>query len=295
VRVPTRTAHEAMQQTMRNNYAQLVDAQRKMATGKRLNKVSDGPADAASVNRLRNQVKMNSAQILAADDGMAMLAAQDNALQKVSEILGRVKELMVAASSDIESDNGRQAIATELSGLRDQLVSLANTTYDDRSVFGGFASRAVELSGSVVTWVGDSSAVDRRVAPELTVQVNTSAYDVFGFAAGVDNVFSMLGRTVANVQGGNTTGVREDLDVLELRHADITNSLGSIGGRYNQLELARDTAVSTSVELRENRSKLEDVDLGEAVVQLKNSESAYEATLAVIARMHTTSLLDFLR
>ncbi len=296
MRVPTRTVHETMQQSLRDNYAKLTDTQRQLATGKRLSKVSDGPSDAINATRLRNTEKFENAYVTAADDGLAMLAAQDSALQNTSTILGRIKELMVAASSDIESGNGRQAIAAEISGLRDQLVTLANTTYDGRSVFGGFAPQAVQdTGGGVVSWVGDGSAVDRRVAAELTVTVNSDGFSVFGFGAGGDNLFGLLGRTVANVNSGDTASIRADLEVLEARHSDVTNALGSIGGRFNQIDRSRDTALVTADELRESRSKLEDVDMGAAIVDFKDAEAAYEATLAVIARMQKASLLDFLR
>lgn len=297
MRVPTSNVHESMQQALRDNYAKLTESQRQLATGKRLNKVSDGPSDAINATRMRNDEKFGNAYVQASDDGMSMLSTQDSALQNVSDIMGRIKELMVAASSEIESANGRNAIAAEISGLRDQLVTLANTTYDGRAVFGGFSPQAVQDTGGVVSWVGDSSSIDRRVAPELMVSVNTDGASVFGFNAGTgsDNLFALLGRTVASVNAGDADSIRADLDVLETRHADVTNALGSIGGRFNQIDRARSTALDTINELKESRSKLEDVDLGAATVELKDAETAYQGTLAVIARMQKVSLLDFLR
>ena len=133
MRIPSRTAHETMQASLQANYAKLVDAQRQLSTGKRLTKVSDAPADAVNAAKIRGREQMNSAYRLAADDGLAMLQSQDSALQQASALMQRAKELMIAGSSDIESDNGRQAIASELAGLRDQLVAIANTTHDGRA------------------------------------------------------------------------------------------------------------------------------------------------------------------
>lgn len=298
-RIPTRTAHEAMQQAMQTNFAKLTEAQRQLATGKRITKVSDAPTDAINANRLRNDEKMSNAFITAADDGLSMLGAQDAALQSVSSILIRVRELVVAGASEIESENGQQAIAVELEGLRDQLVSMANTTHEGRAVFGGFSARAVQNTGGAVSWVGDGQSIDRRVSPELTVSVNSDGQKVFGFMsgtpAGADNVFAVINRAVSAIRSGDATAARGELDNISARQADVTNALGSIGGRVNQIELAHSQSEDTIASLRSSRSLLEDVDMGAAVVDLKDAQSAYEATLAVVARMQSVSLLDFLR
>jgi flagellar hook-associated protein 3 FlgL len=294
MRIPSRTAHETMQASLQANYAKLVDAQRQLSTGKRLTKVSDAPADAVNASKIRGREQMNSAYRLAADDGLAMLQSQDSALQQASALMQRAKELMIAGSSDIESDNGRQAIASELQGVRDQLVNIANTTHDGRAVFGGYSATAVSNTGGVVSFSGDTSPVDRRVGEEVTVTTNTSAWTTFGFASG-DSVFALINRSVSNVMSGNTAALRADLPGLDTRLADVTNALGSIGGRMNQIQQAQSDAEGDATELQNRRSLLEDVDMAAATVDLKDAEAAYEATLAVIARMQNVSLLDFLR
>lgn len=298
-RIPTRTAHETMQQAMENNFAKLTEAQRKLSTGQRLTKVSDGPTDAINATRMRNEEKITRAQVTAANDGLSMLAAQDSALQSMSTILIRARELVVAGSSEIESANGQQAIASELIGLRDQLVSLANTSYDGRAVFGGFSAGAVQNVGGAVSWVGDANPIDRRVSPDLMVAVNTDGRKVLGFdagaPAGADNLFAVINRSISAIQNGNAAGARAELDNFNARQADLTNAMGSVGGRVNQIELAASRAEDSIVALRSSRSILEDVDLGAATVDLKDAEAAYQATLAVVARMQNLTLLDFLR
>ena len=272
---------------------------RQIATGKRIAKMSDAPADALAVNALRNSEKRAGAYVAAAQDGLSMLQTQDGTLQNVSTIMQRVRELNMSASTDIESANGRVAIAVELEGLRDQLVSLANTTHGGRAVFGGFSAAAVQSTGGSVSFVGDSSAIERRVSPDLKVAVNTSGREVFGFdagsPAGSDNVFAVINRIVSAVRAGNSTGARAELANVDGRIRDVTNALASVGGRVAQLEVVKGQTEDAIVSMQSRRSDLEDTDIGAAVVDLKDAQSAYEATLAVVAQLHRTSLLDFLR
>lgn len=298
-RIPTRTSHQAMQQAMETNFGKLTEAQRQLATGRRITKVSDAPTDALNATRMRNEEKVTNAYIGAADEGLAMLATQDTALQSASALLIRVKELALAGASDIESDNGMAAIATELTSLRDQLVSIANTQYNGNALFGGFSTQAVQVNNGVVSWVGGPELVERRVSPSLTVAANTDGQKLFGFTAGSpagsDNVFAVLNRTINAIQSGDASAARAELDNITARQADLTSAMGSIGGRVNQIETAKSLAEDSITQLKTGRSLLEDVDMGAATVDLKDAEAAYQATLAVVARLNQTSLLDFLR
>ena len=298
-RVPSRTASKSILDAMEANYGRLVNTQRQIASGKRITKMSDAPADALSVNALRNSEKRAGAYVTAAEDGLSMLQTQDSTLQNVSTILARVRELSLSASTDIESANGRVAIATELEGLRDQLVGLANTTHAGRAVFGGFSAAAVQSTGGSVSFVGDTNPIERRVSPDLKLAVSTNGREVFGFdagsPAGSDNVFAVINRIVSSVRAGSSAGARAELTNVDGRIRDVTNALASVGGRVAQLDVVKTQTEDAIVSMRSRRSTLEDTDVGAAVIDLKDAQSAYEATLAVVAQLHRTSLLDFLR
>ncbi len=298
-RIPTQTAHKVMQHAMETNFAKLADAQRQLSSGKRLTKVSDAPGAAIAVNRLRAKESMAGAFISAADDGLSMLSAQDSSLQDASSILNRVRELVVSGTSRLQNPQVRAAIATELESLRDQMVAVANTQYAGRSVFGGFSATAVQNTGGSVSWVGDSNTVDRRVSPELIVSVSSNGEQVFGFdagsPAGSDNVFTVINRAAAAIRSATPEDARVELDKIEDRMMSVSSALASVGGRVNQIEMVQSQAEDSIVAMRTSRSLLEDVDMGEAVVNLRDAEAAYQATLAVVARLHSTSLLDFLR
>lgn len=298
-RIPTQTAAKNMQHSMESNFARLTDAQRQLSSGKRLTKISDAPTDAIAANRLRAKESMAGAFISAADDGLSMLAAQDTALQDASSILNRVRELVISGTSRLQSPQARAAIATELETLRDQMVTVANTQFAGRSVFGGFAASAVQNTSGSVAFVGDENTVDRRVSPELTLSVSTNGKQAFGFEAGspagTDNVFAVINRAAAAIRSATPEDARAELDNIDARMMDVSGALASVGGRVNQIELVQSQAEDSIVAMRSSRSLLEDVDMGEAVVNLKDAEAAYQATLAVVARLHSTSLLDFLR
>src|SRR2546422_803083 len=217
---------------LQQSIGRLQDAQERLSSGKRINRFSDSPTDAATVLGLAARERDWDAYNKAAGDAVGWLNTQDQALQSSSSLLQRARELAPSAGNGANSATAREAIAGELDSLKDELASLANTSYMGRSVFGGFKSTAVtrDASGNW-TWAGGAStdAVNRRVAPEVTVRVNMDGNATFGFAAGAgQDVFAVLGRLAADVRAGNTAAVAgADLADLDARLSDVNNGLAT--------------------------------------------------------------------
>jgi flagellar hook-associated protein 3 FlgL len=286
------TAGNGLQQAL----ATLAEAQTKVSSGRRINKFSDAPIDATSVLRMRAQQRDLESFRTASDDGLAWLATQDQALQGSSSLLTRVKELGLQAANSQRSQVEREAIAVELESLSDQLASLANTTYLGKSVFGGFQPTAVTKVGSSWTWTGDTGGtakVERRIAPDVVVQVNLDGEELFGFTSGTD-VFGAIETLTASVRGGDPAAVMASLGTLDARADTIRAGLGVVGSRANQLESMKDAGAAQIETLRSNSSALEHADLAEAVLQLTQAEGAYQSALAAAARLSLPSLVQFL-
>ncbi len=278
----------------------LQDAQEKLSSGKRINRFSDSPTDAATVLGIAARQRDWDAYTKAADDATGWLNTQDQALQSASSLLQRARELALSAGSGANSATARESIAAEVDSLSDELASLANTTYMGRSVFGGFGSSAVTKDGSGQWgWSGGTpaDAVNRRVAPEVTVRVNMDGQAAFGFAAGAgQDVFAVLGRLAADVRAGNTAAIAgADLAGLDARMSGVGNALATVGARTNQVEAALTIGQQRVDTLKQHRSSLEDADVPRSVMDLQLAQSGYQAVLGATARLTMPSLVDWLK
>jgi flagellar hook-associated protein 3 FlgL len=296
MRVTPTTMFLTMDRNLQLGIGKVQDAQERLSSGKKINRLSDSPTDAATVLGLAARERDWSAYTKAADDATGWLDTQDQALQSASSLLRRARDLTVSAGNSTMTPEGREAIATELTGIRDDLASLANTTYLGRSVFGGFQPAAVAQDATTGAWNWSggtaSDAVNRRVAPEVTVQVNLDGNAVFGFAGGND-VFSVLDGLATDIRAGNpiTTGLSD----LDARLTDVGVGLATVGGRTNQVEAARATGLQRVDTIKQYRSALEDADIAESVMDLQMAENGYQAVLGAVSRLSMPSLLDFLR
>lgn len=95
--------------------------------------------------------------------------------------------------------------------------------------------------------------------------------------------------------GGNITQIMRGIDDIDNIRTNITDIRSEQGGRVNRLELATNRLKSIELSTKDLKAKREEVDMAEAISQLMNIQTIYQASLGTGARIIQTTLLDFLR
>jgi flagellar hook-associated protein 3 FlgL len=296
LRVSSLSHYQQTSQGLQAALARVQQVQQQVSSGKTITRWSDDPASASAAERYRSEEADWTMFGKSATDAKSWLSTADGALQSMSSIMARVKQLGVSASSGALTADSREAIAQEVEQLRDQLKDLGNTTQLGRSVFGGFQPQALaqDAAGNV-TFVGDAGQVRRQVSPTVTVAVNVSAKDVFGFTAGAgQDLFSQLTALATATRTANTAGIAGAQSTLETRHADMLKGLAEIGAITNRVDQSVVTGQSALQDLAGLRSEREDVDLADAVMRLSTAQAGYTAALGAASRANLPSLADFL-
>jgi flagellar hook-associated protein 3 FlgL len=295
-RVTSSTMHQTALSGLQTSLGRVSKAQAELASGKRINNYSDAPADASAALRMRSEEDDWTSYGKAADDGIAWLNTQDAALQNASTLMRRVRELVIASGSSLNDPTSREAMAAEIDGLSEELAGIANTRYQGQSVFGGFASQAVSQVAGNWTFSGDAGAVNRRVSPDMVVQVNGNGQQIFGFGAGQTNVFSALKTISADIRAGNLSALTStDISLVDTTAGYIGSGLTAAGARSNVIETAKTTGQSQIGTLRDARSGLEDVDVAATALDMQLAQTGYQAALAAAAKLSLPTLVDFLR
>ena len=184
------------------------------------------------------------------------------------------------------------AIAQEADSLRQGVVNLANTRYLGRAVFAGTADTptAYDAGG---TYLGDNGVVQRTVAQGTAVPVSTTGPAAFG--SGPTGLFGVLNDIVTHLNANDTAALHADLDRLDTATGTVQNALAEVGARYNRVESMQNLAASKLVNLTDQLSATEDIDLPKTIMELQLQQTAYQAALGSTAKVIQPSLLDFLR
>lgn len=279
------------QRNLQTAAAQLAKLQDTGSSLKKIAVPSDDPTGTADSLRVR------AAQAAAAqygkniDDGTGWIATVDSALGDTTDILRRVRDLTVSGANDGSlTPTAKEAIATELEGLRDELLAKANTSYLGRTVFAGNSDAGVAFNPNY-SFNGSANPVVRRVDDNQTIQVDSNGSAVFG--AGPTSVFALVDSIVSDLRAGVNVGSR--LTAIDTAMGAVSSELSAVGARQLQLEKAKATNVQNTGALEAQRMGIEDVDISEIVIQLKQQEVSYQAALAITSRTLQPTLMDFLR
>jgi len=110
----------------------------RLSSGLRINKTADDSAGSNITVRIGNQVRGMSQANRNAQDANNLLSTAESGLSDISDILGKMRELSVQASTDTLNDNDRASIDLEFQSLKDELTRIANVTeYNGMNVLNG--------------------------------------------------------------------------------------------------------------------------------------------------------------
>lgn len=294
-----RVTHQMAQRTslanLQTNLAAMAKLQAQASSLKRIEKASDDPAATAQALRLRSEQRAVEQFDRNAQDGVSWLNTIDTALTTSSSYLIRVRDLTVqGANTGTMNSQTREAIATELEGLRDSLLAQANTTYLGRSVFAGNSSAgfAFEPDGAGgYAYSGGQGEVTRRLADATTVRVDGDGASAFG--VGDESLFALIDTIAADLRNGGQINVH--LAALDGHRDNVLKEAATIGARTNQVTATQRANTDRAMTLRGDISALEDVDLPATLIDLQAQEVAYKAALGATGRVLQPTLLDYLR
>lgn len=166
MRISTLMFHRQSIDGLMRNQAALLRTQNQIAANTRLLTAADDPAAAAQALQIDQQQSQLQSWSRNIDTASARLGLEENALNGVTDVLNRVRELALQGNSATLSDSDRKDITQEMTQLQQQLAALANSSDGEGGyLFGGSAGGAQPFSigGSGASYAGDQSTRSLRI------------------------------------------------------------------------------------------------------------------------------------
>jgi len=267
-------------------------SQNQISSGKKLMKPSDDPSAAADVVNV-NSARATSAQYLDnAGTANSRLQIADNALDGVQQIIDRIRTLALMAQNGTSSPS---LSTEEISGLRDQLLSYANTEFEGQYVFAGSNTDSAaydKASNGIITYLGNSDEIRLQVGKASTLQSQIPGNQVF---SGSIDIFQTLTDLAAAMNSGSTSAIQTQVTKLEQFSQNVSSSRTKLGGLMNGATAAQNELKQADLTLVAHLSQLQDADLAQALSEFTQSQNALQAATAVGARVGSVSILDYLK
>jgi flagellar hook-associated protein 3 FlgL len=292
MRITDQIVYASQTRNLQSSLSALAIAQQRAITGLKLQRPSDDPAGAVSSLQLRAQQAQNDQYARNITDGVAWTTAADSALSQTSTLIRQARDAVIQAGNGSLNQSALDALADQLSGIRDSLLTQANTSVSGRSVFAGTSDAGAAFDSTSYAFNGAAGAsVDRRVGPDQSVRVDVDGSAVFG--QGSSSIFAQLDTVISDLRAGNPVGYA--VGQLDASQQAVGAAQAAVGSAENTLQAAKSAQATASTQLVQRRSDVENVDTAQAAIDLTNRNNVYQSALLVVSNTMQSNLTDFLR
>jgi flagellar hook-associated protein 3 FlgL len=272
----------------------LANAQEEVASGSRVRHPGDDPVAASlavghTVDKARYNAVAETAQ-RAADE----LNAADIALEGISTVANRALQIATQFGNDTYSPMDRATAAVEVDGLYSQGLSLLNTTFGGRYIFGGFQDKQPPFAGGGA-YMGDDNIRQVEIAPGLYQDASVNANEIVKGSNGGVDLLQTIQDLSAALSGNDGPGIRRGLDRLNICIEQLAAGRTKTGMAQDAFMSAVSTAQAATADETVKIGSLLDADILDASTRLAAAQYALNATLTATARTLQMSLADKLR
>lgn len=276
---------------LNNNLRSLAKYQDQLASGKRVSRPSDDPVAIVHSLRLRSDLGDIEQFAKNVDHALSWLDLTDTALSQAGDILQRARELAVYGANGTLPQESRNALAEEVKQLFDQLVQVGNTTYAGQYIFAGTETKTAPFDGNG-GFNGNPGTKETEIGTNQKLAYNVTGDLVFK----QPDAFQALQNLIKDLRDGATDQISSaDIAALDQVIDHLLAVRAEVGARVNRLEMTKSRLDDANINFTDLLAKVEDVDVAQTIMELKNQENVYRATLATGARIIQPTLVDFLR
>ena len=291
---------------LRKQTEAMLQRQEEIASQKRINRPSDDPSGMGRVLAGRSTLASIGQYTDNIKQGKTRLEFTEQTLKLVDDLVQQARRVAEEKSGNSVTAEERQFAAAQVKEILDQVRQLANSKFGDRYMFSGHQTDTApfqvdDLSDPyTVSYKGDDGSFRFPIADGVEVTVDADGRNFFQNAAdGGVNIFDQLRDLIAGLENtdleGGTTQIRATIDPLEDAHVQIMNKRSEAGPKLYRLQATAEHWVNLKNTVQAAIGREEDVDATQAIIELKNLETAYQSTMAAASRIIQPSLVNFLK
>jgi flagellar hook-associated protein 3 FlgL len=275
-------------------------AQRQVASGRRLEAASDSPDDVPRLLQVRSEIaRLEQTEKDLANATSETLAAE-HALQTAAKLMDRVRTLGAQGASSFASAATRQGLAEEVGDILKRLVALANTESLGRYIFAGNNDQQAPYvwdETSTPKWglyEGTDAARELSHPTGARMEIARDARWIFDSSDTSRSVFQQVQELYDALSTNDEARIQNVQGVLGQVTEHVNSALSFYGNVQNRLAEALATAQQMKLRIESARAGMEDADLAESILQLQQAQFQREAALQVRSQVQRRSLFDYL-
>lgn len=268
--INTNSASIVARNALRLNAREMNNAMSQLSTGKRINTAMDDAAGSAIVEGMTSQIRGLSMAVRNANDGISLAQTAEGAAGQITNMMQRMRELAVQATTGTVSDDQRGYLNNEYQALKNQInQTISETTWNGLSLLtkGGATTPDILHNIQVGADATDAAATN----PSQQVVIQSKTISDAGSLSSTSTLSSISDAAAAitalDTDLGNMNGIRSDLGSVVSRLNSVTDNLS------NRIQ-----------NMSDSRSRIRDADYAQVTAELTRTQIIQQAGMAVLAQ-----------
>jgi flagellar hook-associated protein 3 FlgL len=267
-----------------------------LSSGVSITSLSQNPVGSGENVLLLNQIQQDDSFTQSANQVTGQLQVADSTLSSVVTELTSAISLATSANNGTMNPSDVKSISSQISGILDEVESLANTSYQGQYIFSGSNTSTVPfttstgVSPAITSYSGDK-VVNYLESPNgQKIQLNVPGNQIF-LGSGSNSVFGALNSLVADYASGtvNTTQAASDTAALSTALNYVSQQRVTIDNSITQTTAASDAITNVQTQLTTAQTNLMQADIATVSTQLSLAETQQTALEDVIAQLNSTT------
>ncbi len=262
MRISTNVASINAQRAMSTSQREIQKSFAQLSSGSRITKAADDAAGLGISENLKSQIRSIGQASRNANDGISMVQVAEGGLGEVSNILTRMRELGIQASSDTVGDKERGYVDQEVQQLKAEVERISQTT----------------RFGSQNLLNGTGKKFDIQVGIN-----NDSTQDRISFdAANLNSTSGELG--IASLDFKSKEGAQEALGIVDEAQAKVAGFRANIGALQNRFQSTVENLGTQHENLSSANSRIRDTDIAASTSESTRNSILLNASAAVLSQ-----------
>ncbi|OGO89784.1 MAG: flagellin [Clostridiales bacterium GWF2_36_10] len=253
------------------NAASANKSMEKLSSGSRINRAADDAAGLSISEKMRSQIRGLTQATRNAQDGVSFIQTAEGALNEVSDMLTRIKELAVQVQNGTYSTDDKANIGAEVKALGTAMTEIyVNTKFNGIAVFGA------QTGTTNLTTVAPGTAATIKYGEDGSQSITIAG-------ATVTSLIALTAETAT----ADSAPADVTVALVEAAITEVNTTRAGYGAQQNQLEHAANNMATTKENLQAAESRVRDVDMAEEMMTYTKNNILLQAAQSMLAQANS--------
>ncbi|MCU5375725.1 flagellin [Bacillus cereus] len=279
MRINTNINSMRTQEYMRQNQDKMNVSMNRLSSGKRINSAADDAAGLAIATRMRARQSGLEKASQNTQDGMSLIRTAESAMNSVSNILTRMRDIAVQSSNGTNTDKNQSALQKEFAELQEQIDYIAkNTEFNDKNLLAGTAAITIGSTAGSGTEIKIETLDTSVSTQQIGIKLSNTTSDALGVSAS--------GTTSIGI--GNAASALAAISSIDAAINTVAGNRATLGATLNRLDRNVESLNNQATNMASSASQIEDADMAKEMSEMTKFKILNEAGISMLSQANQT-------